>query len=149
MVGPKIEDALTRGRRFHAKENIMANPIVWEFNEEETGTAQTLRLLTRTQIGKVKDMAVLKEILRSVPIRAGKVPGWNCVAWVQEALEIVEANGKAMGTAVLDWATVRGAAMKYTQEKIDSHRFDGKATYTFDKQLAPTYDLLEDREVIA
>ncbi|KAL1904715.1 hypothetical protein Sste5344_009579 [Sporothrix stenoceras] len=102
-----------------------------------------------TQISKVKDMAALYEILRSVPIRAGQVPRWNCVAWVREALEMIEANSKATGTAVLDWATVVDAAMKYSQDKINSHRFDGKATYAFDPQLAPTYDLLEGKEVIA
>lgn len=126
----------------------MANPVVWEFNEEETGSAQTLRLLTRTQMGKVKNIAILEEILRNVPIRAGQVEGWNCVAWVREALEMIEQNGKAVGTAILDWTTVRDASMKYTQEKIDNHRFDGKATYAFDKELAATYDLLEDKEVI-
>ncbi|OAA58996.1 hypothetical protein SPI_06198 [Niveomyces insectorum RCEF 264] len=94
-------------------------------------------------------MAVLEEILRSVPIR-GATEGWNCVAWVREALDMVAKNDMAMGTAVLDWTTVRDAAMKYSREKIDNHRFDGKATAaTFDKDLAPTYDLLEGKEVVS
>ncbi len=74
---------------------MLASPVVWEYKEEETGTAQTLRLLTRTQIGKVKNMAVLEEILRSVPIRAGAVEGWNCVAWVRKALAMVAENDMA------------------------------------------------------
>ncbi|KAL1887412.1 hypothetical protein Sste5346_010235 [Sporothrix stenoceras] len=108
LVGPKIKDKTTRGRRFHAKESILASPIAWEYNEDETGTVQTLRLLTRAQIGKVKDMIVLEEILRSVPIRAGAVEGWNCVACVREVLEMVAKNDVAMATAVLDWTTTKG-----------------------------------------
>lgn len=61
---------------------------------------------------------------------------------------MVVKNDIAIGTAVLDWTIVRDAAMKYTQEKIDNHRFDGKTTATFNKDLAPTYDLLEGKEVV-
>ena len=128
---------------------MLAGSNVWEYNEEETGTAHTLRLLTRTQIGKVNDMAVLKYILKNVPIRAGAVEGWNCVAWVREALELVAIDDTAMGTAVLDWETVRDAAMKYTQEKLDNHRFDGTATAISEFDFPPTYNLLEGRELFS
>ncbi|CAK7274931.1 hypothetical protein SEPCBS57363_006417 [Sporothrix epigloea] len=149
LVGPKLEDNNTRGRRFHAKENVQTIPNVWEYNEEETKTLQTMRLLTRIQIGKVRDMTALESVLRGVPIRAGAVDGWNCVAWVREALEMIANNDTAMGTAVLDWAKVRDAAMAFTQSKIDSHRFDGKAEVKFGMDKAPTYDLIEGKELIA
>ncbi|CAK7562210.1 MAG: hypothetical protein SEPTF4163_000045 [Sporothrix epigloea] len=149
VVGPKLEDKNTRGRRFHAKENVQTVPNAWEYIEEETKTLQTMRLLTRIQIGKVRNMTALESILRAIPIRAGAINGWNCVAWVREALEMVARSDTAMGTAVLDWAKVRDAAMAFTQAKIDSHRFDGKAVVKFDMDKTPTYDLIKGKELIA
>lgn len=66
--------------------------------------------------------------------------------WVKEVLEGLEADGKAMGTSVLEWERVRDEAMKYCQRKKDQHRFDGQGSY--DSSKAPTYDLIEGKETI-
>ncbi|KAL3584836.1 hypothetical protein FPOAC2_14617 [Fusarium poae] len=105
LVGPKVENNETRGKRFHAKERIYSGmQSVWEFSEQETGTASTLMILL-----------------------GGEQEGWNCFEWVREALATLKNDSKALGTSVLDWATLRDTAMSYVQEKGMKHRFDGQA----------------------
>jgi hypothetical protein len=106
-------------------------------------------LLVRVLIGKVTNMQRLESILQDIPVRQGD-PAWNCVIWVKQALEKLQADGKAVGTSRLDWPRVRDAAMKYVQDNKDQHRFDGRAPQgKFDMKKAATFDLLEGREVIA
>jgi hypothetical protein len=102
-------------------------------------------LLVRIMVGKVADGHRLVEILRGTPIRGGQ-PGWNCISWVKEALEVL-AEERALGTSVLDWSRVRDEAMAYCQRKKDQHRFDGQGN--FDMKKAATYDLLMEKEIIA
>lgn len=106
-------------------------------------------LLVRIMIGKVADMDRLIAAFENTPIRGGQ-PGydqWNCVAWIQEALELAQRDGKALGAAVTDWSSVRDTAMWYVEKKKNEHRFDGQAH--FDQSKAPTWDILEKRETIA
>lgn len=106
-------------------------------------------LLVRIMIGKVADMDRLIAAFENTPIRGGQ-PGydqWNCVAWIQEALELAQRDGKALGAAVTDWGSVRDTAMWYVEKKKNEHRFDGQAH--FDQSKAPTWDILEKRETIA
>ncbi|KAG8664899.1 uncharacterized protein FPOAC1_012876 [Fusarium poae] len=149
LVGPKVENNETRGKRFHAKERIYSGmQSVWEFSEQETGTASTLMILVRIQVAKVKSMERLEIILRSVPVR-GEQEGWNCFEWVREALATLKNDSKALGTSVLDWATLRDTAMSYVQEKGMKHRFDGQAAPgQFDTSRVSTYDLLEGKELV-
>ncbi len=147
----KNEDEDSRGTRFHAKENMLRVPFIWEYTEEHTGSGQTHRLLVRIAIAKIRDTAALHETLRRVPIRAGQ-PGhddWNCVGWVREAVEMLQDTTNVLGTAVLDWATVRDTVMGYVQRKIDEHRFDGTRPGEFDVNRPATYDLMEGKEVNA
>jgi hypothetical protein len=102
-------------------------------------------LLVRITVGKVEDGNRLVKILRDTPIRQGQL-GWNCVAWVKEALETLEVDPKALGTRVTEWEKVRSGAMDYCQRKKDQHRFDGQGN--FDMEVAPTYDLIEQKETI-
>lgn len=89
--------------------------------------------------------AVTLEILRNTPIRQGQ-PGWNCVFWVKEALEILKLDPKALGTNVVEWEKVRYETMDYCQRKKDQHRFDGQGN--FNMRTVPTYDLMERKEII-
>jgi hypothetical protein len=59
------------------------------------------------------------------------------VIWVKEVLEGLNADGKAMGTSLLEWESER---------KRDQHRFDGQGSY--DSSKAPTYELVEGKETI-
>lgn len=96
-------------------------------------------------VAKIEDGNRLAGTLRTTPIRSD-VAGWNCVSWVQEALQRVKADGKAVGTSVLDWETVRNESMAYCQRKKDQHRFDDQRE--FDSHLPPTYDLIKRKETI-
>jgi len=118
----------------------------WVYEEKVIPLVATNMLLVRIMIGKVTNMERLKETLRGVPIVQGD-PEWNCVSWVKNALKAFQDDSKALGTCQIDWERVRDAAMDYCQDKKDQHRFDG--TRNFDTSKAPTYDLLEEREVIS
>lgn len=105
----------------------------------------TSQILVRVVIAKVTDRDRLISILRSVPVVQND-PEWNCVIWVKGALEALQKDGKATGTAKLDWQKVRDFVMDYVQRKKDGHRFDVKGN--FQMRWPATYDLLEDEEVI-
>lgn len=84
----------------------------WFFEERECPLVPTSMLLVRVIVGKVADGNRLVEILRNTPIRQGR-PGWNCVSWVKEALEMLKADIKALGTGITEWGKVRSEAMGY------------------------------------
>lgn len=146
VVGPKVETEDGVGARYHAKERPkLGGSSEWFFEEREIPLIPTSTLLVRIMVGKVEDGKRLVDILRNTPVRQGQ-PGWNCVFWVKEALQALEASGKALGTNVVEWERVRNQAMSYCQQKKDQHRFDGQGN--FDTSKAPTYDLLERKEII-
>lgn len=108
--------------------------------------ARTASLLVRIVVAKVTDMDRLRAAIRSVPIVQNDL-SWTCITWLKNALEAVQADGKAVGTSQLDWEIVRRTAKSYIQGKKDAHRFDGKSD--FDMTKTATYDLLEGREIVA
>ncbi|KAF5868237.1 uncharacterized protein Bfra_007434 [Botrytis fragariae] len=61
-------------------------------------------------------------------------------------LLLLQNDGKTLGTAVIEWATVRDAAMSYCQRKKDEHRFDGVVEWETDK--AATFNLIDGKQVI-
>jgi hypothetical protein len=104
-------------------------------------------ILVRIVVGKIEDMRRLTAIMESVPIR-GDQPGWNCVEWLIEALELLGNDKKALGTSETDWQTVRDATMEYVEMKAAQHWSDGKAKPgQFDLRKVATYDLLEKTEI--
>ncbi|KAL2811547.1 hypothetical protein BDW59DRAFT_177083 [Aspergillus cavernicola] len=146
IIGPKVEVEGGMGVRYHAKEKPkLGGGSEWFFEERECPLAPTSMLLVRITIGKVADTSRSVDILRNTPIRQGQ-PGWNCVSWVKEALEGLNADTKSLGTNVTEWSRVRNAAMDYCQRKKDQHRFDGQGN--FDMRRVPTYDLMEQKEII-
>lgn len=148
MVGPKRPGIGKRSIRYHAKERI--NPdrkrSEWIFEESENALDSSNMILVRILVGKVVDGHRVVEILRSTPIRQAE-PGWNCVGWVQEALQRLRADGTALGrSSIVEWVVVRDEAMRYCQRKEEEHRFDGKGG--FDMTVIPTYDLIQEKEVV-
>lgn len=146
-TGPKKENDKSEGLRVHAREKFdyATNTIAWKFEERAIPVYATEMLLARICVGKIEDDDKFVSIVRSIPIR-DKEQGWNCVFWVAEALERLVADEGAMGTSVMDWQTVRDAAMSYVQEKKDAHRFDGRGDY--DMRKAATFSLIEGKELI-
>ncbi|KFH41152.1 hypothetical protein ACRE_081310 [Hapsidospora chrysogenum ATCC 11550] len=156
LIGPKHEVAgesgKVRGKRIHAKERILddgSGTSTWVYTEEEVNMKAVMMLLVRVQVAKCRDTEGVLAALRTVPLRGGKKPAWNCVAWVREALETLDGTGVLGRSAVLEWSRVRDASMAYAQKKAAEHRFDGKAKPgRFDTAKVPTYDLLRNREMI-
>ena len=101
-------------------------------------------LRVRVMVSKVADENRLAQNLRAIPIRQN-LQGWNCVAWVKEALESLNADATALCTRV-DWETMRTETMEYCQKKTDQNRFDGQGS--FDLAKAPTYDSIKRKEII-
>ncbi len=146
LTGPKADDKNAKGTRYHAKNPITATGVSeWIYDEQVINVARTNSLLVRVVVAKVTDMGRLQAAIRGVPIVQGD-PAWTCITWVRNALEAVGADGKAVGTARLDWETVRRTAKEYVGKKKAAHRFDGKGDA--DMTITATYDLLEGREIV-
>ncbi|KAG5790717.1 hypothetical protein H9Q69_010230 [Fusarium xylarioides] len=154
LIGPKKEGAGAQGKRFHATESMtvvngQAQPV-WQFEERDIRMEPTNMILVRVIVGKVRKRDQVEAILRSIPVR-GQTPGWNCVHWVQEALETLqqhqESGQRILENYRLNWDTVRYWELWYVQYKEAEHRFDGQAAPgTFDMGKVPTYDLLKESE---
>ncbi|KAL4937297.1 hypothetical protein BDV06DRAFT_232690 [Aspergillus oleicola] len=144
MVGPKIETQEKTGVRYHAREIQKVGGSEWFFEERECLLTPTSMLRVRVMVSKVADRNRLGELLRTIPIRQN-LKGWNCVAWVEEALASVNADGTALCTRT-DWETVRVEAMEYCQRKTDQNRFCEQGIS--DMARVPTYDLVNRKEII-
>ena len=104
----------------------------------------TYMLLVRIVVAKIKDQRRLQSILKHTPLRP-ELEGWNCVGWVQEAFNNVAGDKGAVSSCAPNWRAVRDTAMWYVEKKKAEHRFDG--TVEYDQNKAPTWDMLERREV--
>lgn len=60
----------------------------WQFEEVDIWMLPVDMLLARIVVAKVLDRDRVASVLGSTPIRMG-VEGWNCVAWVKEALALL------------------------------------------------------------
>ncbi|KAK1656971.1 hypothetical protein BDP55DRAFT_568275 [Colletotrichum godetiae] len=150
IVGPKTESVNSHGRRFHAKETMTfeGTPPTpksrWVYENRETSLAPTSMLLIRVVIAKVKDKSRLQSIFEDTPLRP-EVEGWNCVGWAKESFETALRDGNALGTSADNWKLVRDTVMWYIEKKKAEHRFDGTSDY--DPTKAPTWDMLDNREL--
>ena len=135
------------GRRCHVKNRPNPNGpgSVWQYEEVKLQNVQnTTTLLVRVMIGKIENLARLITILRSIPVIQND-PGWRCRTWCTNALAAIAADGKAVGTSVLDWQRIEQAARWYAGQKTAQGRFATSALLTTPK---PTWDLLENKEMI-
>ena len=105
----------------------------------------TNTLLVRVVIGKITNLRRLLQTLRSVPVVQND-PGWRCRSWCADALAALARDGQALGTSVLDWQRIEEIARRYVREKTTQGRFNNSALLLRPK---PTWDLLENKEVVA
>lgn len=158
LVGPKYEDSNSKGKRFHVKETMTTvdgrTQSRWVFEERDIGMNPTAMILVRVVIGKVGNLERMASVLRQVPVHQNQ-PGWNCVSWLQDALNALRRDGKALSgarssIATASWEEDRDEALRFVREKEREHRFDGKATPGwFDMSQVATYDFLQGRELVA
>ncbi len=97
-------------------------------------------------IAKIENEALLVKILRETPVVQDD-PAWTCRSWVADALARMQAaRNKAVGTARLDWPTINALGRWYVAEKKAAGRYDRGADMALPR---PTWDLLEEREIVA
>jgi hypothetical protein len=95
------------GTRYHVKNHPISG---WVYEEVPlTNVRSTVNLLVRVLIAKIKDEDRLVEILRGTPVMQDD-PDWRCRTWLADALQRIQQDGKAMGTAKLDWARIETVA---------------------------------------
>jgi len=142
-VGPKIEKkAEVPGTRYHVKNRPM---VGWGYEEMPLANVQsTNSLLARVVVAKVEDEARLIEILRSTPVVQND-PNWRCRSWVADVLHRLAADGKAVGTAQLDWSKIEALARDYIAQKTAAGRYSRANDMLLPK---PTWDMLEDKETV-
>lgn len=105
----------------------------------------TINLLARLVIAKVEDEKRLVEIFRTTPVVQND-PNWRCRTWVAQVLSRLEKDGKAVGTAQLDWRKIEGLGRDYVAKKAAAGRYlEALDMY----QPKPTWNMLEDRETVA
>jgi hypothetical protein len=146
VVGSKEQVENGSASRFHAKEHTAGlNAPVWVFEERAIDSSASEMLLVRVMIAKVEKKDRLNFIVRKIPVKQGAAER-NDIVWVQEVLRNLEADGRTLGTAVVEWTKVRNAMMDYCQQKKDGYRFGEQQNY--DESRVPTYDLIEGKERI-
>ncbi|KAF2170320.1 hypothetical protein M409DRAFT_19142 [Zasmidium cellare ATCC 36951] len=144
LVGPKKESANpTPGTRFRVKNS----PSRWVYEETHLSNVQmTKQLLARILIAKVEDYERLVSILRNVPIVQGD-PSWRCWSWIASALEMLEKDGKAVGTAELNWDKIEAKGRQYVAQKTANGRYEDGINVL--EKPRPTWDLIDNKETIS
>lgn len=128
--------------RYHVKNTARKE---WRYEEVGVNNVQnTVTLLARIVIGKVKDGTRLIAILRGLSVVQND-PSWRCRTWVANALAELAKDGKALGTSQLDWAKVEETARQYVGQKIAAGRYE-KAEEAMKPR--PTWDMLQDKETV-
>lgn len=143
IIGPKNEtQPEVPGMRYHVK-----NPPFqgWVYEEVPLRNVKsTTSLLARITIAKVEDEGRLIDIIRTTPVVQDD-PNWRCRTWVSETLAKISEDGRAVGSAVLDWTKIEILARDYVAKKADHGRYGLSADMSKDK---PTWDMIEGREVV-
>lgn len=99
-------------------------------------------LLARLTIAKIKDEKRLVEILRGTPVGRDD-PGWRSRTWVSEVLKRLAEDGTVVGTSWLEWEDIERLARQYVVKKAAAGRYEGA------KELAPTWSLVDGKEMVA
>ncbi|KAI0882915.1 uncharacterized protein GGS22DRAFT_190892 [Annulohypoxylon maeteangense] len=144
IIGPKNEyKEQVPGMRFHIK-NLPGGG--WRYAEDVLPDVQTsVRLLVRVLIAKITNESQLIEVFRNTPIFQ-KDPTFNCRTWVIDALSRISNNRKVVGTSQLDWKMIEERARTYVAMKTVVGRFgEGQDM----RRPKPTWDMLEDKEIVA
>jgi hypothetical protein len=113
LVIPNQISDTSRALRLHAR-NYFSGPesVTWYFEEVHVPVKATPKLLATIPVGQVIDVERLLEILRDIPIRQNDLD-WNCVSWIQEALDELSHDSTALEVEGLggDWLALRDSVM--------------------------------------
>ena len=96
--------------RFHARDYyINPDDTHWIYEEIHVSAHKTPKLLSRTYIGDVVDEERLFEIMRDAPVSQER--GWNCVNWIESAMESVWEDGVLEGGNRNGWEELKFRAL--------------------------------------
>ncbi|KAF4999146.1 hypothetical protein FDECE_11588 [Fusarium decemcellulare] len=143
LIGPKNEaGAEVPGMRYHVKNHPIHN---WMYEEIPLSNVRsTNNLLARILIAKVEDEDRLIEIIRNTTVVQND-PNWRCRTWVAEALSRIDKDGRAVGTAELDWGKIEAVAREYVANKTAAGRYLNAADMALPK---PTWDIIQGKEIV-
>ena len=141
------------GRRCHVKNQLTPSPE-WAKQPVEIRRGRTTKNVQGTNTLLVRVMIGENYKLTTSAPNASKCslwfriidPGWRCRSWCADALAALARDGQALGTSVLDWWRIEEIARRYVREKTTQGRFNNSALLLRPK---PTWDLLENKEVVA
>ncbi len=120
VIGPKVEKGQAPGRRLHVKNHPVEG---WKYEEVPLQNIQsTTNLLARILIAKIESEESLVAMIRSTPVVRDD-SNWRCRHWIAAVLEKIAKDGKAVGTAELDWSTIETTARRYVADKTAAGRY--------------------------
>jgi len=132
--------------------SALARILVWigasshclrQYARAKSSTAQQRRLSMVGTFSGMRDGST--SILGQVLVRSEEKE-LNCVYWMEEALALVSADGRALGTKKTEWSDVRHTAMPFVKAE-DAYRYDGNVQKgAFDQNKVATFDLLIRKE---
>ncbi|KAJ5128015.1 hypothetical protein N7448_008794 [Penicillium atrosanguineum] len=154
VIGPKTEKNPSKsGIRFDAIEKLTTKGPVWQLVEETTSLLPgTTMVLIRVMIGKIIDKERLLSVLRNTPVPAYEPrPAhdiYNCFTWVEETLGSIQRDGKAMGSSVLDWDSVRETALWYVKYHVAKMKLDRRTERDggYNINTVASWDLIAGKE---
>lgn len=143
LIGPKKEDGdEVPGVRYHVKNRFGEG---WLYEEVSLANVQnTISLLARILIAKIEDEKRLVQIIRDTPLVQND-PEWRCRTWVADVLRRIAEDGKAVGTAELDWHAVEAKGRSYVAAKMAAGRYATEARLRVPK---PTWDMIQKKELL-
>ncbi|TID26769.1 hypothetical protein E2P81_ATG01232 [Venturia nashicola] len=117
LLVPKDQTPTSQALRINARNyHNSLDTTAWYYEEIKVPIGDTPKLLCQKYIGDIINLEAALETLRDIPLRQGD-PEWNCVLWVQDALEVL--RGEYGGTkfeAELEWLALREEVMEAARE---------------------------------
>lgn len=152
LVGPKIETATTRGVRYHVKERpTVGGGIRWDPEFLDVASMSSRQLLARILIAEVTDHNQLRRVLERNPVVQGN-PEWRCRHWIKAGLaELATLGGRGgLGNRVdlRDWDRIFDFGVEYVERKKALGRYLIETADQWPEGTSPTYDLINNRELM-
>lgn len=103
--------------RFHARD-YFAEPSQtrWIYEEVHVPARGTPKLLSQTYLGDIINNEQLAEILRDTPI--DQKNGWNCVDWVERAVELMSEGGALEGGDLKGLELLESQALRAADKEV-------------------------------
>ena len=95
LVAPKIEQDKSRVLLYHAKERLdTSGSLIWIYEGVETSLLPASMILVCIMVAKILEPDSVEPTLAAVRL-VQKDPSWNCLTWVENALEALERSGSS------------------------------------------------------